>query len=200
MIKDKFLKYRAGIVAKKQRGSFMLFTLVIIALLTSVSVVGMQNTIQASRLTQSYTSFSLAQQRAQSALFKAYNYLNNEDDFEVNDESKPVIAGLYPQLVTIEGKTLSAWRYVDRNDLWRDDRYVKTFRQAEQPSINQDYLNSYLSSYIIEEILKSEKEGAFHSYRITAKGYGLSDSTQIMLQAMVDLSASKRQLSWSIVH
>lgn len=196
MRQGKFHIRRLYSFAQQQRGSFMLFTLVIIALLTSVSVVGMQNTIQASRLSQSYNSHSLAQQRAQNALFKAYSRLSDEGDFKVNSNNQPLQSGLYPQLIYFENRALSAWRYVDDYDLWRNKHYANIHTLSDSGFAN----HGYLSSYIIEKMLIGEKNKALNLYRITAKGYGLSINTQVMLQAVVNIDEHKRQLSWATIH
>ncbi len=188
----KFISKEPVVSLDKQRGSFMLFTLIIIALLTSVSVVGMQNTIQSSRLTQSYKSYALAEQRAQVALFNAYSRLNKIQMPLINSNNKPLVPGFYPQLLSVENKTVSAWRFVNSNDLWQDDSYVVVEKASES--------SSYLSSYMIEKIELVVSKRPLQIYRITAKGYGLSTKTGIVLQVLVDLNKTKRQLSWSIVH
>ncbi len=177
---------------EKQQGSFMLFTLIIIALLTSVSVVGMQNTIQSSRLTQSYKSYALAEQRAQAALFIAYNELNEIQMPSIADNNQPLEPGFYPQLLIVENKTVSAWHFIHSNDLWQDDNYVIVQKGSES--------SGGLSSYMIEKIGLSTNQRSLKVYRITAKGYGLSAQTGVVLQILVDLNKKKRQLSWSIIH
>jgi Tfp pilus assembly protein PilX len=177
---------------QKQRGSFMLFTLVIVALLTSVSVIGMQDTIETSRLTQSYKSYRLAEQRAQLALFKAFSRVSAKPTYKVKVNNQPLIPGLYPQIITIENKTISAWRYVNLNNLWENAHYAIVDKDPES--------STYLHSYIIEKMLIDEKSSSSNIYRITARGYGLSAKTVVTLQIMVNLDKAKQQLSWAIIH
>lgn len=174
----------------KQKESFMLFTLMIVSLLASVSLLGMKNTIQSTHLAQSYHSYYFAIERAESALSAANKSINGQREYKLDSLNKPLGKGLYPQFIESDNLTYSAWQFVKARNLWRQPEYTVVQTDGEN--------KEFISSYIIEKLNSSQSD--YLLYRITAMAVGLSQDSSVVLQSLVMAGGEKRRLSWTILH
>ncbi|MEH6444886.1 MAG: hypothetical protein V7784_13405 [Oceanospirillaceae bacterium] len=169
----------------------MLLTLVIVSILATVSIIGMQSTIQNTRLVQSYHSYDLAVQRAETAIVLGEKALNIEDFFTVNVQSKLIEnKGMYAQSVVTNSGLETAWRFIDQQNLWADSNYAVVQRIA-----------GYISSYIIEELRMTEPLSEVLYFRVTANGQGFEKNTTVILQTIVRIEKfptgiEKNRVSW----
>jgi Tfp pilus assembly protein PilX len=183
--------YQEGVNMKKQQGSFILFTLIIISLIAGVSHIGMLGAIQSSRLTQSYLSYTLAINNAELALIEAQESIDINKVYKVSQINKPIENGLYPSLLRHQLVHLSAWEYIDEQDLWLNPDYCFTKHNAHSAMSKR-----YLNAYIIEKLALPIKSVGNQLFRITAVGFGLQRSARVILQTMVVVGENKKRISW----
>lgn len=174
----------------RQRGSFILLTLIIISLLTTVSVIGLQSTIQNTRLINSYQSYQLAMHRAQTAITQAMKQLGSVKVFAINPINVPVVKGMFPQLINANGSQMSAWRYIKSKNLWWNDALALQHKDSQ---------GRYVSSYIVEKLIYESSDKKVQYFRVTAIGIGFSQSQSVVIQSIVCIGDKLRRLSWQRV-
>jgi Tfp pilus assembly protein PilX len=151
----------------------------------------MLGAIQSSRLTQSYLSYTLAINNAELGLIEAQESIDINKIYQVSQINKPIEHGLYPSLIKHQLVYLSAWEFIDKQDLWLNSDYCIT-KFSSQPAMIKRYLNTY----IIEKLDLPTEIESNQLFRITAVGFGLQHSTRVILQAMVVVGDNKKRISW----
>ncbi len=190
------MHYRSLVGLRKQRGTFLLLTLIVMAFLASLSLTGLQNTIQSTKLSQHFLSHSLALQRAQIAIALgevaiAGNF-NSSSAFKVNASNTPLVEGSYPQILLVDGEWLSAWQMIEQAAVWHDDKYC-VVQKSTLPYTNQQRI---VSAFIVERMqLKQELSNAQY-YRVTANGVGLNDRSTVLLQTLIRSTTHRQRVSW----
>lgn len=181
-----------------QQGSFILFCLVIISALTSLSLLSMQSSIQSSRLVHSYKSYNLAFRRAEVALQIAEDQLDTQSDYALDRTNKPLQRGLFPALLKSGATSQPCWQFISKKNLWLDEKY--TIIQRLNLSKNLLFSNINRSAYIIEKLSIDNTVEAVEWFRVTAKGFGLEANTAVILQVVLRVEntapAKKQRVSW----
>jgi Tfp pilus assembly protein PilX len=179
-------------LASRQKGLFLLLTLVLIAFVASVSLIGMQNAINNTKLVQSFMSHSLALQRAEQALLIAEKALDSKRQFILRSDDKPLNLGLYPQFMDTSSGLTSAWSKLESENLWQNPAYL-VVQFSRGPVIGPSPI---ISSYIIERLVVSHVSLSHNYYRITAFGRGYGSLSEVLLQSIVEVTQKKRRVSW----
>lgn len=177
-----------------QHGSFILFCLVIISVLTSLTVASMQSSIQSSRLVHSYMNYHLAFTRAEVALKTAEDQFDIQSDYSVDLSNKPLEQGLFPALLNVSATEQPAWQFIGEQNLWLDEKY--TIIQRLDSNQNWPFSNRYHSAYIIEKLSIGNTAPGIDWFRVTAKGFGLQVTTAVVLQVVFKVQGKKQRLSW----
>ncbi|EPJ46200.1 MAG: hypothetical protein OFPII_22270 [Osedax symbiont Rs1] len=196
------MHYRSLVGLRKQRGTFLLLTLVVMAFLASLSLLGLQNTIQSTKLSRHFLSHSLALQRAQIAIalgevaiatsFTSNSNSDSDSDFKVNVNHRPLVKGSYPQLLQVDGEWLSAWQMIEQAALWDDENYSVVQKSATAYS-NQQRI---VSAYIIEKMQLKQELSNVQYYRVTANGVGFNDRSTVLLQTLIRSTTYRQRISW----
>jgi len=175
---------------KKEQGLFILIVIVIVAVLTSVSLLGMRNTLHSTKLAAGFIHYAQAFQQAELALAIAQRELATSRKYEVMSSNKPIVLGAYPQLVSFNGNEMPAWQYIEQKGLWRNSDY----------SVAQyDNSGKIMNTYIIEKLLIIEASTSANYYRVTAKGWGRDTRTSVVLQSFFKHHTSIDRLAWQII-
>lgn len=162
-------------VKRRQRGSALLISLIMLLLLSLIAVAGMQSTILQSRMSTNLRDRDLAFQAAEAALREGEGYVraNPAAQFSNND-------GLYK----VNNSGLPDWRD-DVDDGGANDYRVS---DADLPGVAQR------PRYYIEEIDTIRSAGTSTEagtpvpptvfYRVTALGFGGSSDTTVVLSSV----------------
>ncbi len=190
------MHYRRLVGVRKQRGTFLLLTLVVMAFLASLSLIGLQNTIQSTKLSQHFLSHSLALQRAQIAIALgevaiATNFTSSSA-FKVNASNTPLVKGSYPQILDVDGEWLSAWQMIEQAALWDDENYSV----VQKTAVTYTNQQRIVSAYIIEKMQLKHPLTNAQYYRVTANGVGLNDRSTVLLQTLICSTTHRQRVSW----
>ncbi|NQZ31620.1 MAG: hypothetical protein HRU06_10110 [Oceanospirillaceae bacterium] len=177
------------IVTLSQQGSVMLFALVIIALLSSFSLLGMKNTIQANKLTQGFSSYQLALVRAESAIRVAELKLAQLPSLSINVQGEPEEHGLYLQLNSPFSSNV--WSAAELKKKWLDKKYVLLQQGGDDGAVD-----TIISSYFIEKLLLHGSDINTQYFRITARGLGRAEANAVILQTIVCYTNQMSRVSW----
>jgi len=175
---------------KKEQGLFILIVIVIVAILASVSMLGMRNTLHSTKLASGFIHYTQAFEQAGLALAIAQKKLATSRKYEVMSSNKPIVLGAYPQFVSFNGNEIPAWQYIEQNGLWRNSDY----------SVAQyDNSGKILSAFIIEKLLIIDPTKSANYYRVTARGWGRDTRTSVVLQSLFKHHISIDRLAWQII-
>lgn len=167
----------------------MLFALVIIALLSSFSLLGMKNTIQANKLTQGFSSYQLALVRAESAIRVAELKLAQLPSLSINVQGEPEEHGLYLQLNSPFSSNV--WSAAELKKKWLDKKYVLLQQGGDDGAVD-----TIISSYFIEKLLLHGSDINTQYFRITARGLGRAEANAVILQTIVCYTNQMSRVSW----
>jgi len=174
----------------KQRGSFILLVLVLTSFLASLSLLGMKNTIQNSKLTAGFISYKLAFSRAEVALKKAEKQLRMDEQLHIK-AAEIVEAKGHKGKITQDRLIISRVLLDDRR-IWHDNKQtvVEAAKLAEYSSV------TVTASYRVEKLLLVSKDGTTHYYRVTATGFDREGLSVVSLQTIVSYQDKLQRVSW----
>lgn len=160
---------------RRQTGSALLISLIMLLLLSLIAVAGMQSTILQGRMSTNLQDRNLAFQAAEAALREGERYVRVNPTLQFSNQN-----GLY----MVNNSGMPDWR-VDVNDGDANDYRVS---DAELPRVAQK------PRYYIEEIDTIRTAGSSTEagnpvpptvfYRVTALGFGGSSDTTVVLSSV----------------
>ncbi|MGN5139287.1 pilus assembly PilX family protein [Aeromonas sp. 164P] len=150
----------------KQRGMVLILSLIFLVVISLLAMAGMRGGLLQEKMVGNYKETQLALQAAETALREAERYLDGGDPGPFDNS-----AGLYDLLTTAVDPhaNTTTWRsYTNAGSAGPLPQYYierLPFAQAQNDSLAAD-----------------EAQGERRLYRITARGFGLSADSQVLLQ------------------
>lgn len=171
--------------SNKQRGSALLISLIILLVMTVVGIQGMQNTALEEKMSGNFRDRALAFEAAEAALLAGEAWLNQQTEVPVADDTGSNVVWNFG---TPDISDEDFWNGVavpidvdlnnDEFELSQNPLYV-----IEERTIVTGSGGGSESPLNISQHVLPSSSGVTYSYRITARGFGSSPNSVVLLQA-----------------
>ncbi|MFL0810773.1 MAG: hypothetical protein K6L76_10195 [Agarilytica sp.] len=172
-------------ISKKQRGSALVISLIILLVMSILGIQGMQGTALEERMSGNFRDRTLAFEAAEAALLAGEAWLNQQTEVPVaNDTGSNVVWNFGVPNITGDDfwSNVTVPIDVDLNDddfdLSQNPQYVIEERAVVEGSGGGTNSKLNISQHVVPS-----SSGVTYSYRITARGYGSSPNSVVILQA-----------------
>lgn len=169
----------------KQQGAILIFCLVFMAVLTLLGVSGMESTVLEERMAGNMRDYSLAFQAAESALQDGENWLNQQVVLPLQSGDGSTRVWAENSMDPSASDTNYWWDDPELTDAWWDnnaDELDGFDNLATQPQyIIEEYHTATSGQSIAIGNGETTMQRVFH--RITARGVGITSSSEVFLQS-----------------